>query len=63
MTLIKLCALLTVAVALSACQLSPSGSHAPATATAREAHVGMHEPSRMQAIADTKRFIDQQLTR
>lgn len=27
------------------------------------AHVGPHEPSRMKAVADTKRFIDQQLAR
>ena len=29
----------------------------------RGAHVGTHEPSRLQAIADTKRFIEQQLAR
>lgn len=29
----------------------------------RGAHVGTHEPSRLQAIADTKRFIEHQLTR
>lgn len=29
----------------------------------RGAHIGTHEPSRVQAIADTRRFIDQQLTR
>ena len=39
MTLMKLCALLMVAVALAACQLTPSGPHAPATATARQASV------------------------
>src|SRR5215510_544975 len=29
----------------------------------RGAHVGTHEPARLQAIADTKRFLDQQLAR
>lgn len=29
----------------------------------RGAHVGTHEPSRIKAIADTKRFVDQQLAR
>jgi dienelactone hydrolase len=35
----------------------------PAAPGGRGAHVGTHEPSRVKAIADTQRFVEQQLSR